>query len=684
MSLDNPEELCRILKTGKQDSQNYELSDELKKLSEAELLEFLKNNEKEIINGVIDTFSKCGIKITANNNKVIIKSPGYYTVTNDVETGEQTKAEAEAEAETEAEAEPEAEAETQTIPEAKPKPKTKPGFGSSAPRFPTTKSRVPGGTKFTGRNITKKNRANLTHLKKNIRGMVMNGGKGRNFIEDICIALVVVPLRLPSITIMCIKYVCRKIYNHFNDNSSKVVPTNYDDNARVEPINYDDNENANSLSIYNIGLGITNNNQGKAFVIYKAVEENNLDKLNNAISKVKAQVKDKSILKSILDTEFNKQGKYTATSLMVACEKNKFNIVETLLKNGADVNKQTTYVDSYSDTKGITALYIASQSNLDYMVKLLLTRRANPNLATTEGKTPLYEACIGYGMFYRNDDLHYKTIIDLLLVKGADINKADKYGRTAIFNIMYSKPLKDLIDAGADVNMADKNGETPLFLVTRYGTYQSEKQDSYLLVLNTLIEAKADINKANNNGETPLYVATQRAIKNYQEYKDKKDYKPILYDDIKIVQVLLEAGAKVYEETTDSNIKSPIDAVKEAQKLYPAISIYLSRLFDPYTLKQVTKYTLKPVTEYTLNKPSNILAKPPKPAESVLGNQDLNKVIEGYLGPPRLLKEESKEQTLTKLTIKKKSPFDAFNDGTPGGKNSRSKTRKQKRRKTKK
>ena len=77
----------------------------------------------------------------------------------------------------------------------------------------------------------------------------MNGGKGRNFIEDICIALVVVPLRLPSITIMCIKYVCRKIYNHFNDNSSKVVPTNYDDNARVEPINYDDNENANSLSI---------------------------------------------------------------------------------------------------------------------------------------------------------------------------------------------------------------------------------------------------------------------------------------------------------------------------------------------------------------------------------------------------------------------------------------------------
>ena len=253
--------------------------------------------------------------------------------------------------------------------------------------------------------------------------------------------------------------------------------------------------------------------------------------------------------------------------------------------------------------------------------------------------------------------------------------------------------MKVLIDEGADINKADKYGETSLFFVTRYGKYRREKQDSYLLVLNTLIEAKADINKANNKGETPLYVATQRVIKDYQEYKETQrvikekleadedyqeytDYEPILDDDIKIVKALLNAGANVYEKTPDSNIKSPIDAVKEAQKLNPAISKYLSRLFDPYTLKQVTKYTLKPVTEYTLNKPSNILA--------VLGNQDLNKEIEGYLGPPRLLKEESKEQTLTELTNRKSSPFNAFNNGTPGGKNSRSKTRKQKRRKTKK
>ena len=161
------EKLCRILKTGKPTTK-ISLPDDLKELSEAELLEFLNKNEKKIIDGVIDTFSKCGIKITANDNKLTIESPGYYTVTYNVKTMKMTK----------------------THPT---------GFGSSKPRFT-------GGTKFTRRNITKKNRKSLKHLKKNIHGMVRNGGAEfvnpasfllNSVIELICYALIGVAVVAP-------------------------------------------------------------------------------------------------------------------------------------------------------------------------------------------------------------------------------------------------------------------------------------------------------------------------------------------------------------------------------------------------------------------------------------------------------------------------------------------------------
>jgi hypothetical protein len=199
MSSDKSAELCRILKTGKQGNMKISLPDDLAKLSEDELLKFLNENEKEIIDGVIDTFSKCGIKITANDNKVIFLSPGYYTITYNVKTMKMTK--------------------THPI-----------GFGSSSKRF-------------TGGNITKKNRKSLKYLKTNIRGMVMNGGEEfvdpisfllNGVIKLICYSVIgVVAVGAAGIVIglspiVLTTWACKKIYERFNGNPTTVVATNTD------------------------------------------------------------------------------------------------------------------------------------------------------------------------------------------------------------------------------------------------------------------------------------------------------------------------------------------------------------------------------------------------------------------------------------------------------------------------
>jgi hypothetical protein len=216
MSSDKSAELCRILKTGKPNNTIFSLPDDLAKLSEAELLEFLNKNEKEIIDGVIDTFSKCGIKITANDNKVIIVSPGYYTTTFSVETMKMTK--------------------THPI-----------GFGSSSKRFT-------GGKKFTGINITKKNRKSLKYLKKNIRGMVMNGGEKfedpiSGLIKLICYSVIGVAavgaagIVIGLSPIVLTTWACKKIYERFNRNPTTVVATNTDYDTDNETVASEESDN---------------------------------------------------------------------------------------------------------------------------------------------------------------------------------------------------------------------------------------------------------------------------------------------------------------------------------------------------------------------------------------------------------------------------------------------------------
>lgn len=89
-------------------------------------------------------------------------------------------------------------------------------------------------------------------------------------------------------------------------------------------------------------------------------------------------------------------------------------MVELLLKNGADINRQ--------DKLGRTPLYMATEATAAKCVDVLLKHKANVNIAEKRhGKTPLHEAA-KYG---------YDNIAEKLLVDSADLSAVDKKGRTA-------------------------------------------------------------------------------------------------------------------------------------------------------------------------------------------------------------------------------------------------------------
>jgi ankyrin repeat protein len=155
-------------------------------------------------------------------------------------------------------------------------------------------------------------------------------------------------------------------------------------------------------------------------------------------------------------------------------------LVKTLLAKGANVNaqlkKQQPYrakLDRGDDTMlttGTTPLLRAAKAGDVEVIQLLLSRNADPKLATRAGINPVMAAA-GLGTKEEDSTGRRKTepeaieSIKLLLGAGVDINALDSRGQTALHGAAekgYDQVVKFLAERGAKLDIKDKQGKTPL------------------------------------------------------------------------------------------------------------------------------------------------------------------------------------------------------------------------------
>ena len=193
----------------------------------------------------------------------------------------------------------------------------------------------------------------------------------------------------------------------------------------------------------------------------------------------------------------NPQGKAEITLLLAVAINNNCPAIQTILNHGADINKVTSngetilmytsavgYLDAVQcllnnphiiidqqDNIGTTALMLAAQNNKCPVMRILLSHGADINKADVNGSTALLFAIIYAGM---------ETIQCLLNNPHIAINEQDNNGYTALIEAIQTENMliiQRLLEAGADPEIATFEGLTPL-----KAAQQTEDQEIITLI----------------------------------------------------------------------------------------------------------------------------------------------------------------------------------------------------------
>jgi ankyrin repeat protein len=272
----------------------------------------------------------------------------------------------------------------------------------------------------------------------------------------------------------------------------------------------------------------------------------------------------------VIDVKDNGVGIYSHSLLRQAVTEGNIEIVELLLKAGANVNEEHIFDNSNSRKIVIgTALQAACKSNDQELVRLLLTAGAKINALGTSvlvAKTALQTAAAE----------GHLDLVRALLDAGADINApaAGGTGMTALQAAVKhgdTEVVQLLLDSGADVNApAGYFGRTALEAAADYGGYDLVK---------LLLDAGADAN-GQDSGSTPLGYAipqgcrltTELLLDFHVDVNQRFEYKgdfllPIQaaarLGRIDLVTLLCERGADINAAAEDDCGRTALQAAVE-------------------------------------------------------------------------------------------------------------------------
>ena len=222
------------------------------------------------------------------------------------------------------------------------------------------------------------------------------------------------------------------------------------------------------------------------------------------------------------------------TSLFFASQSGAVNVVDLLLRYGAQVNAP---VDGEgSSSKANTALSVACKGGHLPVVKVLMENGASPYVGD---KPAMHAAALmdrpvvvnslikeGVNVNARNSKkktaLHYAAsyasveVIQLLLDAHCDLELQDRNGCTAMQLALSSRRVgivKKLLDAHCDPNLKDNDGRTALHYAVHKDNVDAVKW---------LLDAHCDLNLKDNDGRTALHYAVHNGYEVRYPYRTSK------------------------------------------------------------------------------------------------------------------------------------------------------------------
>ncbi|CAL8312038.1 unnamed protein product [Lota lota] len=255
--------------------------------------------------------------------------------------------------------------------------------------------------------------------------------------------------------------------------------------------------------------------------LFSYVEEENLGALKSHLDRFK---------------EVDGRSDNGQTPLMLASEQGSLDIVQELIRRGANVNlddvdcwsalisaakeghlevvkellENSAYLE-HRDMGGWTALTWAAYKGRVEVTQLLLENGANPN--TTGQQYSVYPIIWAAGRGHAD-------IVKLLLDNGAKVNCSDKYGTTPLIWASrkgHFESVMHLLENGADVDQEGANSMTALIVAVKGG---------FPDVVKELLKRNPNVNMTDKDGNTALMIAAKEG-------------------HTEIVQDLLDAGTYV-------------------------------------------------------------------------------------------------------------------------------------------